>query len=150
MRMWNQLLLSGRNASGFGFGTPTIYQIICIFVNIIGWWSVGAYELSIDASRRTGDSGVREPHDERAPPGRRERINLRASVRGRDDRHCGDGGRRECSSAVCAVGASRDLLAAAGLLHFLEHLVEIKGLRLLPLRILLEGLQELTDIRLSG
>src|SRR4030095_3217823 len=30
--MWNQLLLSGRNASGFGFGTPTVYQVIYICV----------------------------------------------------------------------------------------------------------------------
>src|SRR5262245_10570449 len=30
--MWNQLLLSGRNASGLGFGTPTVYQVIYICV----------------------------------------------------------------------------------------------------------------------
>jgi hypothetical protein len=30
--MWNQLLLSGKNASGFGFGTPTVYQVIYICV----------------------------------------------------------------------------------------------------------------------
>src|SRR6266508_1649035 len=37
--MWNQLLLSGRNASGFGFGTPTLYQMICICVK---YWVVVA------------------------------------------------------------------------------------------------------------
>jgi len=31
-RMWNQLLLSGRNVSGFGLGTATVYQVICICV----------------------------------------------------------------------------------------------------------------------
>lgn len=30
--MWNQLLLSGRNESGLGFATATVYQLICICV----------------------------------------------------------------------------------------------------------------------
>jgi hypothetical protein len=36
--MWNQLLLSGRNASGFSFGTATVYQVIWIFIKFE--WSV--------------------------------------------------------------------------------------------------------------
>src|SRR5262245_42223781 len=59
MRMWNQLLLSGRNASGFGFGTPTVYQLIYICVkSLAAGFASGRGDRVDGNSRRVGESGV--------------------------------------------------------------------------------------------